>query len=75
MASTLSVSVCVRRSNNEVSELAMRGPKNVEQCLAPMAAHKIIILDAVEIVVCTNIAKEAIHNIPEWSAWSPERPV
>jgi hypothetical protein len=51
-----------------LSELAVRGAKNVSHCkFAPLVSN-IILLDACEIITCTPEAEKMIRLCPEWSA-------
>lgn len=49
-----------------ISQIAAEGVKNPGECKFTMSVSKIIILDAIEIIPCTE---EAIQNINSVKAW------
>lgn len=51
-----------------LSELAVRGAKNVSGCKFATQVSNIILLDACEIITCTAEAEKMIRTCPEWSA-------
>ena len=51
-----------------LSELAVRGAKNVSSCKFAPQVSDIVLLDACEIITCTAEAENMIRKCPEWSA-------
>lgn len=51
-----------------ISQLAMEGVKKPKDCKFPIEMIEVEILDPIEIVKCTDKAKESIKNVPVWSA-------
>ena len=49
-----------------ISQIAAEGVKNPDECKFTMSVSEIIILDAIEIIPCTE---EAIQNINSVKAW------
>lgn len=49
-----------------LSQLAMEGVKNPEDCKFPVEVDKIILLQAIEILPCTQMAKESIAMVKIW---------
>lgn len=49
-----------------LSQLAMEGVKNPDDCKFTMAVNEIIITDAIEIIPCTEGAISNIEGVPEW---------
>ena len=49
-----------------LSQLAMEGVKNPEDCKFPVEVNKIILLQAIEILPCTQMAKENIAMVKIW---------
>jgi hypothetical protein len=50
-----------------LSELAVRGAKNVSACKFAPQVGDIVLLDACEIITCTPEAEKMIRECPEWS--------
>lgn len=51
-----------------LSELAMRGTSNPEQCKFPVPVKNITLTEAIEIIPCTSLAEKSIREVPEWTA-------
>ncbi len=51
-----------------LSQLAMEGVKNPNDCLFPIEVDRVILTEAVEILDVTPQAKESIKNVPIWKA-------
>lgn len=49
-----------------LSQIAIEGVKNPEICHFTMTVDEIIIMDAVEIIPCTEIAIKNIEEVPIW---------
>ena len=50
-----------------ISQLAKEGVSKPENCKFPVAVYEIIVLDAIEIIPCTNKAVESLLGVKEWS--------
>lgn len=51
-----------------LSELAVDGVKNPNECKFPCEVDKIELTEIVEILYCTDKAKESIANVKVWTA-------
>lgn len=51
-----------------LSELAMKGVSKPEKCKFPCEVESIVVLEAIEILDCTEDARLSIANVPIWSA-------
>jgi hypothetical protein len=51
-----------------LSQLAMEGTKKPENCKIPMPVYSIILTEAIEIIPCTEKARESIEGVPVWQA-------
>ena len=51
-----------------LSQLAMEGVKNPDDCKFPREVHTIELLEAIEILSCTEEAKLSIAKVKEWRA-------
>lgn len=51
-----------------LSQLAMEGVKNPNECKFPCEVNRVELLQAIEILDVTDIAKESIKNVPIWKA-------
>lgn len=49
-----------------ISQLAKDGVKNPEECKFTVSVDEILILDAIEIIACTEEAAEVIEGVKEW---------
>jgi hypothetical protein len=49
-----------------LSQLAMEGTKKPETCKFPIAVSRIELLQAIEIIDTTEIAKKSIESVPIW---------
>lgn len=49
-----------------LSELAMRGTSQPAECKFPCAVDRVELLEAIEILDCTEEAKKSIEGVPEW---------
>lgn len=50
-----------------LSQLAMEGTKDPSNCKFPRKVDKIELLQAIEILDVTNIARKSIEGVPVWS--------
>ena len=53
---------------NTLSQLAMEGTKKGNSCKFTMRVSEILILDAIEIIPCTEDAVKSIEGVKEWKA-------
>ena len=51
-----------------LSQLAVDGPQKPDKCKFPIEVSRIELLEAIEIIDCTEKAKNAITKVPEWKA-------
>jgi len=51
-----------------LSEMAVRGTSKPNQCKFPVAVPSIDLTEAIEIIECTDEAKDSIQGVPEWTA-------
>jgi len=51
---------------NSISELAKSGTKKAEGCKFTVVVDELVILDAIEIIACTNEAVKAIESVKAW---------
>jgi len=51
-----------------LSQLAMEGTSKPEDCKFPCEVDRVELLEAIEILDCTDKAKESIASVPVWSA-------
>lgn len=51
-----------------ISELALTGPKRPDECKFPDAVAEHEILDAIEVIPCTEAAAAIINDVPPWRA-------
>lgn len=51
-----------------LSQLCMEGVSKPENCKFPCEVDKVILLEAIEILDCTDKAKNNIKNVPIWKA-------
>ena len=51
-----------------LSQLCMEGVKNPQECKFPGEVEKVILLEAIEILDCTECAKNSIKSVPIWAA-------
>lgn len=51
-----------------LSELAIRGAKNVGACKFPAPVDEIMLLDACEIITCSSEGEQMIRHCPVWTA-------
>lgn len=49
-----------------LSQLAMEGVKCQSNCKFTVSVSEIVILDAIEIIACSNAAIENIESVQEW---------
>jgi len=49
-----------------LSQLAMEGVKNPDQCKFPCEVTEIRLMEAVEITPCTEVAIKSIKEVPAW---------
>jgi len=56
-----------------LSEMATRGVMRPHECRFPAAvAEGHLVLDAVEVIPCTEEARKSIEAVPTWTAWPAE---
>lgn len=51
-----------------ISQLAFEGTSKPKDCKFTVTVDEIVIMDAIEIIPCTNIAIESIEGVKEWKA-------
>jgi len=51
---------------NSISELALSGTSKPNDCKFTVTVDEILILDAIEIIPCTDNAVESIEGVKEW---------
>jgi uncharacterized membrane protein len=51
-----------------LSEMAMCGTKLPSECKFPVAVDRVLLLEAIEILDCTEAAKSSIEGVPVWTA-------
>jgi hypothetical protein len=51
-----------------LSELAMEGVKYPNECKFPVPVNRVELLQVIEILDCTDVARISIHGVPEWKA-------
>ena len=51
---------------NSLSQLAVDGTKKPTECKFPMAVDKIEVTEVIEIIECTEKAKNSIEGVAEW---------
>lgn len=51
-----------------LSQLAMEGVKKPSECKFPCEVAKVELLEAIEILPCTEVAQKSIANVPVWTA-------
>jgi hypothetical protein len=51
-----------------LSQMAVNGVSNPNSCKFPVAVQEIRIKDVIEVIPCTEKARESIQNVPIWSA-------
>ena len=49
-----------------ISQLATDGTKNADGCKFTVTVEHIVILDAIEIILCTDEAIKSIEGVKEW---------
>ena len=49
-----------------LSQLAMEGVKNPEQCKFPCEVKEIVLTEAIEIIKCSEVVKKNIKEVPVW---------
>ncbi len=53
---------------SSLSELAIKGVSRPENCKFPCEVPRIEITEIIEVIECTEYAKESIANVKEWSS-------
>ena len=51
-----------------LSELAMKGVSKPQNCKFPCEVDKVELMQVIEIIPCTKIAKDSIDKVKEWTA-------
>ena len=51
-----------------LSQLAMEGTKKPDECRFPVEMFEVKIFDVIEIIPCTEEARQSIANVPIWEA-------
>lgn len=54
------------RGASSLSELAMKGVACPEECKFPIAVDRVELLQAIEILNCTEAARKSIEGVKEW---------
>jgi hypothetical protein len=49
-----------------LSQLAMEGTKKPEECKFPREVDSVLLLEAIEIIECTEAARLSISEVPVW---------
>ena len=49
-----------------LSQLAMEGTKNPKGCMFPCPVDKVELMEAIELLTCTEVAKQSIMSVPVW---------
>jgi len=49
-----------------LSQLAMEGTKDPENCKFPQAVSSITLTEAIEIIPCTEAARQSIEGVEQW---------
>lgn len=49
-----------------LSQLAVDGTSKPQNCKFPVAVQKILLTEAIEVIVCTEKAKKSIEEVPVW---------
>lgn len=49
-----------------LSQLAMEGVKRPDQCKFPVEVSRVELTEAIEIIDCTEAAKQSIAEVPVW---------
>lgn len=52
---------------NSLSELCMKGVGKPNNCKFPIAVPMVVLKEIIEVLPCTDVAKESIENVREWS--------
>jgi len=51
-----------------LSQLAMRGTNNPKACEFPQTVDRLLVLQAIEILECTDAGRASIEGVPVWTA-------
>lgn len=51
-----------------LSELAVKGTSRPADCKFPIAVSSVILTEAIEILVVSDVARKSIESVPEWKA-------
>ena len=49
-----------------LSQMAMQGTSKPEKCKFPVAVDEVLLLETIEILPCTEIARKSIEGVPLW---------
>jgi hypothetical protein len=49
-----------------LSQLAIEGTKNPNECKFPCAVEKVLLTEVIEVLYCTTMAKESIEGVYIW---------
>lgn len=49
-----------------ISQIAMEGVTRPDNCQFTMTVNEIVLLDAIEIIPCTEAAEKSIREVPTW---------
>lgn len=49
-----------------LSQLAMEGTKAPENCKFPIAVDRVVLLEVIELLECTDVAKQSIEGVEIW---------
>lgn len=50
-----------------LSQLALEGTKKPTGCKFSVACESVVVLDAIEVIPCTDAAQQSICGVPVWS--------
>ena len=51
-----------------LSQMAMSGTSSPADCKFPIAVDRVLLLEAIEILECTEAARISIEGVPVWTA-------
>lgn len=49
-----------------LSQIAAEGVKNIRDCKFTVTVPELTVLDAIELIPCSNVASDCIRGVPEW---------
>ena len=60
--------ICYWKGAASISQLSAEGVKNPDECTISMPVKELVLLDAIEIIPCTTVAKTCLDGVKEWKA-------